>query len=102
MGTKLETSIPPRPAEPEPQVVFPLRYWGRQEIMPWLVVGDSMAPTILDHDLLFTDVGLLPSPHDIVVVPFTGRLDLPGVNTLVARTFEARNFRVFPPVESGT
>jgi hypothetical protein len=44
-----------------------------------------MAPTILDHDLLFTDVSLLPSPHDIVVVPFAGRRDLPGVDTLVAR-----------------
>jgi len=44
-----------------------------------------MAPTILDHDLLFTDTARLPSPHDIVVVPFEGRRDMPGVDTLLAR-----------------
>ncbi len=78
-------AIPPRPETPETSIVVPLRYWGREEIMPWLVVGDSMAPTILDHDLLFAERGLLPSPHDIVVVPFEGRRDMPGVHTLVAR-----------------
>jgi len=78
-------AVPPRPEATETQIAVPLRYSGREEIMAASVVGDSMAPTILDNDLLIVDSGLLPSPHDIVVVPFKGRRHLPGVHLLVAR-----------------